>query len=133
MGIDWSKIIPETYIYGVFGAVFTVLLYVLRITAKKVAVVAKTEWAIVTSRLERIENVQGVQAANHLTHIQENTEKTNLILDAMRLEQAESNGYLRAITHGYMKNIVEIAPEVAKIVKPSVIDAAAPAVDLDKK
>jgi competence protein ComGF len=47
--------------------------------------------------LNHIKNIQGVQAENHLTTIQNESIKTNELLNDMRTQNAETNGYLKAI------------------------------------
>jgi competence protein ComGF len=47
--------------------------------------------------LNHIKNIQGVQAENHLTTIQSESIKTNELLNDMRTQNAETNGYLKAI------------------------------------
>ncbi len=44
-----------------------------------------------------LRQVQGVQTENHLNTIQNESIKTNTKLDDLIKEQAETNGYLRAI------------------------------------
>lgn len=92
MTIDWTKIIPEAYIYLAFGAVLTALLALVRFGMKKAIQALKTEWNTAMERLERIESVQGVQAENHLNTIQQNT----AVLPAIQKDISELVGYLKA-------------------------------------
>ena len=96
--INWHKIIPETYIYGAFGVVVTMLVFLVRFGMKKLIEALKIEWKTVTDRLERIEMVQGAQAENHLNTIQANSTKACEILSDIQLSMAEQNGYLKAIS-----------------------------------
>jgi hypothetical protein len=105
IALDWHDIIPVRYIYPTFGLVAAAVIIVVRATAKSMFGTIKEEWRLVTARLERMEGVQGVEASNHLTHIQESCNKSVEILQAICVEQAESNGYLRAITNEYLKDI----------------------------
>ena len=95
--VDFSKLVPQAYVYSVLGVVFSGLFIVTRFIVKKTVAAIKAEWQVVSNRLERIEDVQGVQAENHLTTIQANTSKTNEILQALQVDLAEQTGYLKAI------------------------------------
>ncbi len=49
------------------------------------------------SKLDEIHTVVTVQAENHLKTIQENTAKTNDLLNEIRVEMALQSGYLKGI------------------------------------
>ena len=55
-------------------------------------------WKSATDTLDRIEKVQGVQAENHLLTIENNTTRTNELLQAIHDGQLEMSGFLRGMS-----------------------------------
>jgi len=94
---DWSKIIPESYIYTAFGLLVTVFGGFVVYTAKKAIGALKGQWSGAMDKLSIIENTTRVQAENHLNTIQQEAVKQTDLLGTMIKEQATTNGYLKAV------------------------------------
>ena len=90
-------IAPHIFVKWALGPVGTAAFGILGWGIKKMFASLKNEWTTITARLERIESVQGVQAENHLKTIENNTSRTNEILEKMELQSAELTGYLKGI------------------------------------
>jgi hypothetical protein len=86
---------PLTYVpHAIGGGIFTALVWMGKYLGSFMTKrIAETE-----SKLTKIHDVVTVQAENHLCTIQANTGETNRVLNEIRLQMAEQNGYLKAMS-----------------------------------
>jgi hypothetical protein len=68
--------------------------------AKYVGRSVKDEWKDTKEKLNAIATTTQVQAENHLTTIQQNTAKSNDLLEKVVEGQAEMNGFLKGAFRG---------------------------------
>ena len=64
---------------------------------RKLFKVAAEELKTAKESLVKLNDEVVLQRTNHLHHIEENTAKTVTLLESMTREQAETNGYLKAV------------------------------------
>lgn len=62
---------------------------------KYIAGSIQDEWKETKTKLNTLVSITQVQAENHLNTIQENTQKTNTLLEKVVEGQAEMNGFLK--------------------------------------
>ena len=88
------------YVHYTPHAIVTSLLAALGWLGKYVAKSIKAEWQDAKGKLDSIANTTQVQAENHLHTIQENTAKSNVLLERVVEGQAEMNGFLKGAFRG---------------------------------
>lgn len=88
-------IVTPEYMHYAPHAVVTGLLSILGWFARNLFNSIKDEWNDTKTRLVTIETTTRVQAENHLNTIQQNTSKTNELLEKMNENQVEMNGWLK--------------------------------------
>jgi hypothetical protein len=84
------------YVIWAFGPGTGFLTAIWWLANKLVVTPVKDAWQEAATRLKHIEEVANVATENHLTTIEANGKKTNEILEAMHLSQAEMSGYIKA-------------------------------------
>jgi hypothetical protein len=83
-----------TYIpHAVLTAIGSALLWFARALGSRF----KRDWDTAMEKLGNIEQKVSVQAENHLYSIQEESKRQTTLLQDMVKEQAETNGYLKAV------------------------------------
>lgn len=85
--------IPLHVIYWLLGAAVSVIGTLLGLFMKQLMAAFTKAFAT----LSRLEQITSVQAENHLTTIQAEAIKQTALIGNMIKEQAETNGYLKAV------------------------------------
>lgn len=101
--MDFSKLVSAQYLYPVLGFTFSGLVWLARFFVKKALEKATVTVNAALATLDRIEAQNNIALTNHFPHIQANGEKTNELLTAIQLGQAENTGYLKAMAEHLQK------------------------------